>query len=173
MKKYCILTMLLGLLIIMSCQEKIDIEKEKEAIMSVVREEIDRFLAADYIPEANLWKNEDYVRMVRNFGNDHDQIVGWDNIRDLLKHDTDEFSKAGYTNAKGESRDFNIKVYDKLAWAVFYQDWSGDYKGEKIEMSQSRVYFLEKVEGNWKIVLMTMTGLNPCGSEEDDVVEKE
>jgi hypothetical protein len=46
-------------------------------------------------------------------------------------------------------------------------------KGEKIEMSQSRVYFLEKVEGNWKIVLMTMTSLNPCEPEEDDMEEEE
>jgi hypothetical protein len=173
MKKYNISLIMLVLVIAFSCQEKIDIEKEKEAIKSVVREEIALFLAADYIPEANLWKTEDYVRMVRNFGNDRDQIVGWDNIRDLLKHDTEEFSKAGYTNAKGESRDFNIKVYDKLAWAVFYQDWSGELEGETIEGTQSRLYFLEKVDDNWKIVLMTMTNLNPCETEEESIKEVE
>ena len=47
MKKYCILQMLLGSLLIMSCQEQIDIEKEKEAVKAVIEEELAAFIAQD------------------------------------------------------------------------------------------------------------------------------
>jgi hypothetical protein len=148
--------------------EEIDVAKEEEAIKALIKKEISVYLERDYISQSDIWKKEDYVRKVENFGNNHNYIVGWDSINaDHKIHSEREFW-SDVTNIKGESKDFNIKVYDKVAWAVFYQQWTGEYKGEPIDNTQSRVYFLEKVDENWKIVLMTMTLLNPCETEDED-----
>ena len=70
-----------------------------------------------------------------------------------------------------KQKDFHIKVYDKVAWAVYYVQRTGEFKGEPWDDTSSRVTFLEKVDDNWKIVLMTTTVLNPC--ETDDVGDDE
>ena len=159
-----------AVLLITGCtppKEEIDIAKEEEAIKALIKKEVSVYLERDYISQSDIWKKEDYVRKVENFGNTHNQFVGWDSINADHKKDA-ETDWSDYTNIKSESKDFNIKVYDKVAWAAFYQHWTFEYKGEPHESTQSRVYFLEKVDENWKIALMTMTELNPCEDEDED-----
>ena len=154
-----------------SCQKKADIEKEKEAIKAVIEEEIALYLDRDYKRESKTWKEDSYVRMIRNFGNNHDQIVGWDNILAELKKGSEE-DWSDYHNMKSESKDFYIKVFGETAWAVFYQQWTGENKGVPYDGTQSRVYFLEKVDDNWKIALMTITTLDPCETGDEELEAK-
>ena len=115
-------------------------------------------------------KKADYVRSITNFGNNHKQTVGWDSITAGLKKSSEQdWSDA--TNYKFDFKDFNIKVYDKVAWAVYYTRGSGEWKGEPFEFNQTRVTILEKVDDNWKMVLNSITALNPCETEDED--EKE
>jgi hypothetical protein len=62
----------------------------------------------------------------------------------------------------GEARDFNIKIFGQVAWAVYYQDWGIEMNHPPAVSTQSRVCILEKVDDNWKIALITMTSLDPC-----------
>ena len=151
-----------------ACQEKIDITKEEEAIKAALKEEIALYLDGDYISEADFMKKADYVRKINNSGNIHDQTVGWDSIFVGLKKISEMESWSDVTNLKIENKDFNIKVYDKVAWAVYYVQNTGEYKEEPFDITSSRVTFLEKVGENWKIVLMTTTVLDQCETEDED-----
>jgi len=148
--------------------EEIDVAKEEEAIKAVIKEEVAQFLSRDYISEAEFWKNADYVKSIHNNGNYHNVTTGWDSIFAGVKKASEAEGWQHVTNFKVDQKDFNIKVYDKVAWAVYYVQHTGEYEGEPFDNSSSRVTFLEKVGDNWKIVLLTNTALNPCETEDED-----
>ncbi len=160
-----------AVLLITGCtppMEEIDVTKEEVAIMAVLEEELKLFLNRDYNAEAEFVKSADYVRTINNSGNFHNQTVGWDSIFVDLKRFSEQEGWQHTTNLNLEMTDFNIKVYNEVAWAVYNLHNTWEYKGEPYDTKQSRVTFLEKVDGQWKIVLMTTTLLNPCEEEEED-----
>ena len=144
------------------CQGTIDVAKEEEAIKAMLKKEVDLFWERDFDAESNFWVKEDYFTTVQNNGNFHLQGHGWDTIYTRIKRFSEGDNWQYVSNAKNEFKDFNIKVYDKVAWAVYYLDLTWEYKGEPYDRSSVRVTFLEKVDGNWKMALNAKTILNPC-----------
>jgi len=65
--------------------------------------------------------------------------------------------------------DFHIKIYGKVAWAVYYMHLTWKYKEEPYDSKSVRTTFLEKVDDKWKIALNFTSGLNPCKEEEYNV----
>ena len=166
MKKYLFALIAFSFIACASCQQKIDVAQEEEAIKNVIQEELALFVAQD-IQESQFYKNVDYLRLINNYGNDHWVVVGWDSVHAAVK----KISEADWSdaaNVKFECRDFHIKVYDDIAWAVFYVDGSGEWKGEPWEGVDTKVAILEKVDDDWKIVLLSQTGLDPCENDEDE-----
>ena len=153
--------------------EEIDVAKEEEASKAVIKEEVAQFLNRDYISEAEFWKNADYVKSIHNNGNRHNVTAGWDSIFALVKNSSEMDGWQYVTNFNVDQKDFNIKVFDKVAWAVYYVQHTGEYNGKPFDESFSRVTFLEKVGDNWKIVLMTNTALNPCETEDEEGDEED
>jgi hypothetical protein len=168
MKK--IIFSIIAVLLITGCtppKEEIDVAKEEEAIKAALKEEMTHFLNRDYVSEAEYVKKADYVRTIDNTGNFHQETVGWDSVFVYLKRASEQ-DWSEVSNYKIEHEDFNIKVYDKIAWAAYKIHGTGEYKKEPFDFTNSRVTFLEKVDENWKIVLMTSTLLNPCKGEAED-----
>ena len=137
------------------------------SVKRLSKKEVALFWERDYDAESNFWVKEDYFTTVRNNGNFHRQNHGWDTIYAINKRFSEGDNWQGVSNAKNEFRDFNIKVYDKVAWAVYYLDLTWEYKGEPFNQTTSRVTFLEKVDGNWKMALNVKTILNPCKTDND------
>ena len=161
-----------AVLLITGCtppKEEIDVAKEEEAIKAVIEKELALYLDRDYISESDLLVKEDYFMTVATYGNWHNQTIGLDSVFVALKKDS-ERDWPDVTNHNFECKDYHIKVYDKVAWAVYNTLESGEYKGEPWDRTQTRVTFLEKVDDNWKIVLLTSTALDPCKTDdpEDD-----
>ena len=166
MKKYLFALIAFSFMAGTSCQQKIDVAQEEEAIKNVIQEEIALFVAQD-IQESQFYKNVDYLRVISNFGNDHHVAVGWDSVHAVVKRNS-EADRSGAANVKFECRDFHIKVYDDIAWAVYYVNGSGEWKGEPWEGAETKVTILEKVDDDWKIVLVSQTSMNPCQEDEDE-----
>jgi hypothetical protein len=161
----------LAVLLITGCTppaEEIDVAKEEEAIKKVIKEEVARWADQDYIAQMDLIKNADYIRIIHNQRNFHNVAVGWDSLFAGVKRSSERDGWQYVTNLKVEQKDFNIKVYDKLAWAAYYVHEYWEFKGEPWDETRSRVTFLEKEGDDWKIVLMTSSLLNPCEEEEED-----
>lgn len=149
MKKYVLTLFALILLAGASCQEKIDNEKEKAAIIAVIEEETNAYLARDL--------DRQYECFIQD-----ETTVGISTGKDGL-YDGWEIISAGYenlyenspdpTNLMVKNENYKIKVYMDCAWAV-YDEYTVD-ENDSISSGPRCIRFLEKVDGEWKIVLLT------------------
>lgn len=151
MKKYVLILFALVLFAGNSCQKKIDMEKEKDAIKAVIAEETNAFLASDYDRiAATCVKDETFIRLQAD-KNGCDYIIGWKDCGSYYKN---IFMKnTDLSQYKFENTNYKIKIYPKSAWAAYEENWykiEGEFVGKTIN-----VRFLEKVNGEWKIVYLS------------------
>jgi hypothetical protein len=146
------------------------IAKEEEAIKEALKKEISLWWKMDLDAESDFWLKEDYMTTVNTNGNNHGQNHGYDSIYAGIKRffENAEDQYQYVSNIELELKDFNIKVFDNVAWAVYYTHAGWEFKGEPYDRSSVRVTFLEKVDGDWKMALNAITWLNPCEEEDED-----
>lgn len=143
------------------------ITKEEEAIKKAIKKEFALFWERDTDAESDFWVKEDYMTTFNTGENSHFHTQGWDSIYAQTKRGSEHENWQYVSNLKTELTDFHIKVFDKVAWAVYYGHNTWDYKGEPYDAGPwVRVNFLEKVGDNWKIALTATSSLNPCKKEE-------
>ncbi len=144
-----------------SCQEKIDIEKEKAAIIAVIEEETDAFYDRDFERlAATHVQDESNTRMdVGRYG--YTLSTGWDD--NTLKEFFEENSEP-VTNYE-KKYNYKIKVYHGSAWAEYENDaYNSD--GE-LQNKSIHVQFLEKVDGQWKIDYMSIVNTTSFDQAEE------
>ena len=142
MKKYHFLLITMVLFVATSCQEIIDIEKEKEAIKGVIEEESKAFIARDYDRLAATYVQDETNIRLGASKTRYGYHVGWKEIgstfKELFKNIPDSRPR------KLQLSNYKIKVYKESAWAIFNN-----------EEGNIGVRFLEKVNGEWKIVFLS------------------
>jgi len=149
MKKYVIALFALMLLAGNSCQEKIDIEKEKAAIIVVIEEETNAYLARD-IDRHNECFIQDETAVGIMVGKDG-LYDGWEVISAAYKSIYENSPEP--LNLKVKNENYKIKVYRDCAWAV-YDEYTVN-ENDSISSGPRCIRFLEKVDDEWKIVLLT------------------
>jgi hypothetical protein len=161
-----------------SCQKKIDIEKEKQAIIAVIEEETNSFMANDYDRFAATYVQDSTFIRLNATKTDYDYIVGWGynyivgwegiglGFREGFEGNPDTLLNTF------ENSNYKIKVYPESAWAVYDENWYSR-EGELVEYNID-VRFLEKVKGEWKIVYLSTINTTSYGEEvEEDEEEPE
>jgi ketosteroid isomerase-like protein len=133
-----------------SCEKKIDIEKEKAAIIAVIEEETDAFYDRDFERlAATHVQDETNMRLdAGRYG--YTLNTGWDDsfVKEFFIENPEPV--ANYE----KKSNFKIKVYNGAAWAVYDNDaYNSD--GE-LQNKSIHVQFLEKVDGQWKIDYMSI-----------------
>jgi hypothetical protein len=130
------------------CQEKIDIEKEKEAIKQVVQAQLDAIKAASYDGEAALWAQRPYI--VRK------DIVGWDSVsvfyQEMFKKWNDEpenFQARVFT-----ASNFDIYINGNFVSVFHDEHFEGIVEGEEMTSDGRAHKYIEKIEGEWKIITL-------------------
>lgn len=139
-----------------SCQEKIDIEIEKEAIKAVIQEERASFLDRDLSRVEATWVQESTSRKYYMNAGGITKIIGWTEVRKSDKKAIERDISDKYENLDAKYSNFEIIVYGNTALVFHDTQWSGKYQGEEINTVQARILHLEKVEGEWKLDLMAM-----------------
>ena len=173
---------ILALLLItgISCQETIDIEKEKEAIIAVIEKETNaahRMGGGSWASLVEDWEScfvqdESYVRF-RAGKNSYGVIRGWDefidpeyidSLRNVTETPVPGFSRIEFEN-------YQIKVYPESAWAIYDEV---HYRDEwELPRTIPSVRFLEKVDGEWKMVLQSWINAHSYEVTEEEVSETE
>ena len=115
------------------------ISKEEEAIKEAIKKEFALFWERDTDAESELWVKEDYMTTVNTGENSHFLGHGWDSIYADIKKGSEHENWQYVSNLKTELTDFEIKVYDKVAWAVYYEQWTGEWKGEPFDYKNTKV----------------------------------
>ena len=148
MKKFIWTLLSIILLTGTSCQEKIDIEKEKEAIIKVLHESEDSFAALDMQNLSALHiQDESETRLAGT-----ERYQGWNEIEALLKSYIEQNKKEPFgENFRNNKENIRLKVTGNTAWAICDNIWKWeDTNGEPGGFQNIHISFLEKIDGEWK-----------------------
>jgi len=168
MKKYLLTLFALILLAGTSCQEKIDIEKEKEAIITVIEEETNAYLARDFDRLAATWVQDETIIRLGADKSGYGYWVGWEEIGSTIKENFEGESEP--VESKEVKTNYKIKVYKESAWAVFDNE---TYNSEGALTNKSiHVEFLEKIDGEWKIVYLSIVSTSSYEDEVENETEE-
>ena len=139
MKNYLLLLIPVLFIFATACEEEIDVEKEKAAIMAVIEEETDAYCADDIERWAATYVHDSTLLIQSAWNNGFDMTMGWKNY-----YAGAESFFLGQTIENDEIKTPVImKVYDESAWVLF------NNKSPNNEFLAT--CFLEKNEGNWKM----------------------
>ena len=152
MKKIIFPMFVLMLIAGSSCQEKIDIEKEKEAIKAVIEGEIKASFDGDYETWTTFFVHEPYTFWLQASQERYSNWKGWEEIsstaKDFIKPD-----RAGSVIHEG-NYDYTIRVYKEAALVTFKSKITDIEEEETSEYIGLEVRFLEKQDGEWKITYL-------------------
>jgi len=148
MKKYFLPLFFVTLLIGTACQPKVNVEKEKEAILAVLEEEADAFEAMDKdrVYATHLQGSEEMRLELGVYG--YRFYEGWGEIDELIS-DYMDGAEANSVNIAKEN--VKIKVAGDAAWLTCDNKVEWGTGDEKDGYSNIQIVFLEKVMGEWKI----------------------
>ena len=168
MKKYFFVLFALILLAGTSCQEKIDIEKEKAAIIAVIEEETNAYLARDLDRLVATWVQDETNIRLSAGKSGYGYWIGWEELSSAFKEAIDNNPEPD--GSKEVKTNYKIKVYPESAWAVFDNEVLNS-EGELTNKS-IHVEFLEKVNGEWKIVYFSMVNTSSYEDEVENETEE-
>lgn len=139
-----------------SCVEKIDIEKEKEAIKAVFELEKEGFFAQDLEVMAETWIQEPSSVKIFMSAEGQTKFEGWDAISKNSREDVADttWDRKQFTLT---FKDYQINILDdESAWVMCNAIWEGTYQGAPVKTVQTRIQVLEKTDGKWKFALMAL-----------------
>ena len=160
MKKYLFVIIALSLLIGVSCQKKIDIEKEKAAVKTTIEKAFEASNEFDFDRSVDFWVKEDYAFISAASNESHLLVQGWESINEMVedakKWGLEEAKKAGDYQTE-EPFDFNfIRINGDVAWVQFKTKWTHYKNNVKTGEDESLgLYILEKHDGEWKIACIS------------------
>jgi len=148
MKKYLLL-LTAFLLIGTSCQKRINVEKEKEAIMAVIKAESEAARIGNVDGLMSCYIQDEYNTRL-NLGKDSYKIItGWDQLSPLFKGYTPNM-EIDTTKISFTKENPVIKVMGNTAWLICDNKWIYEAPEGETKWGNIQVTFLEKVDGKWK-----------------------
>ena len=151
MKKQFLLITAIILTAAMSCEQKIDVEKEKAAIISVIEEETNAFYARDLDRMNATYPADGDATHLNAAEWGYGYTTNWDNgasFKELFEANPDP---AQNNEVK---KNYRIRVYRDAAWASYDNE---SYNDDGVLVGSSKHdQFLEKQDGQWKIVFMSI-----------------
>ena len=144
-----------------SCQEKVDIEKEKAAIIAVIEKQHNAFLDRDYDAIVSTYVQDGpTIRFTASKSGYH--YKEYDDVSSYK----DYFENNPTPNPnKSQFKNYKIKVYEESAWAVV-----DIHKGNGVHEIHARI--LEKVDGEWKIVFFSFINATSYDEEVEEAEEE-
>ena len=149
MRRYFWPIIALVLLAVTSCQQTVNIEEEKEAIMAVLQEESAAVMEND---KERLFANhvQDSLETRLELGEfGYNVVTGWDEIKNMLG---DFIEGAGVVEGAVNSKEnVVIKVKGDCAWVTCDNIWKWGTEDAPGGFDNIQITFLEKIHGDWKI----------------------
>jgi len=155
MKTNALALVSLLLLVSSSCQKKVDVLKEQEAIKAVMEEEKNAFYNRELEGIAATWMQKpSSIKLYMN-KNGQTQLIGWDKIyeddKEYLKTDTLDRKKIDV-----KFSDYQFNIYENNAWVMFKAIWNIPQNDTTYIFEQTRISAFEKTDGKWKYTLMAI-----------------
>lgn len=148
---YLVLLAALGLV---ACEQKVDVAAEEEAIKAVNQKQLDAVRTASYEGEAAVWAHEPYIV----HGSGTRDAVGWDSLSVVYKKTFEEWKKLMQDEPDKYHRDewtgsnYDIHLNGNVAFIFYDEHVRGIWEGESVSTDNRVLKYLEKKDGEWKIV---------------------
>jgi hypothetical protein len=145
-------------LILTGCEQPIDYEKEKTAIIEVMDKETQSYIDRDF--EAMYATHvHDSLNMRLTAGADNYVFAeGWEQVSKHMSGGETEDDLGPDIHINVERSNFKMRIYPESAFVVCDQKWISSYDEDTIEINSIQVRFLEKIEGEWKISFVSFVG---------------
>ena len=142
----------------MGCEQPIDYDKERAAIIEVINGETDAYLARDF--DAVVATHvQDSLNMRLTAGADNYVFLeGWEEVGKHLMGDETEDDLSPNLNITVEKTNYRMKIYPNSAFVVCDQKWSVRFDDDVTDINSIQVRFMEKIEGDWKISFVSWIG---------------
>ena len=130
-----------------ACEEKIDVAKEEAAIKAVFEADKIAYLNQDNAALAEFWVHDASSKKIFQSATGENVISGWENINASQQKKVDDNSwdrKQVTCTFSG----FQIDIMDESAWVTSKTNWKGNFGGKQMEMNQSRIVVMRKIDGN-------------------------
>ena len=134
-----------------ACEQAIDYDKERTAIIKVINDETDAYLERDF--DAVVATHvQDSLNMRLTAGPDnYVWLQGWDEVVKHLMGDETVDDLISELNITVEKFNYRMKIYPNSAFVVCDQKWTSQYDEDVNQMNSIQVRFLEKIDDEWKI----------------------
>lgn len=156
----------IGILVLLSlftisCGDKVDVEKDKEAIIKVIEDETAAYYEQDFDRLSKTYVQDETNVRLTAYKSHYYHLNGWQAVGDSLKSSIDKWTEdewGKFKNFECKKSNYKIKVYPKSAWAIFDEVTQFEYDSTVHEYPSVQVRFLEKNKGKWEIVYLSVVG---------------
>ena len=168
--RYTILLILsIALLGITACQQEqaVDYEKERKAIIAVINQETDAYLARDYDAVYNTHVQDSLNMRLTAGADNYVFLEGWEEVGRHMLGDETEDDLSPDLHIKVDKTNYRMKIYPNSAFVVCDQKWTSEYGEDVTEINSIQVRFMEKIEGEWKISFVSWIGTSGYNEMEE------
>ena len=152
------------------CEQPIDYEKERTAIIAVMEKETQTYIDRDFEGMFSTHV-QDSLNMRLSAGADSYVFAeGWEEVSKHMMGDETEDDLGPDLHITVEKTNFRMKIYPSSAFVVCDQKWTSQYEDDIFEINSIQVRFLEKIEDEWKISFVSFIGTSGYPDEETEVL---
>jgi hypothetical protein len=167
MKAFSIVFVIILSLGLSACKDSFDPEKEKAAIINVINQETEAYLARDF-DAMYATHVHDSLNMRLTAGADNYVFQeGWENVSKHMAGDETEDDLGPDLHIKVEKSNYRMRVHPGSAFVVCDQKWISAYDKDTTVINSIQVRYLEKIDGEWKIAFVSFIGTDGYGEMEE------
>jgi hypothetical protein len=150
------------------CEQAIDYEKERAAIIAVMEKETQTYIDRDFEGMFSTHV-QDSLNMRLTAGADNFVFAqGWEDVSRHMTGDQTEDDLGPDIHITVDKTNYRMKIYPSSAFVVCDQKWTSQYEDDVTEINSIQVRFLEKFEGEWKISFVSFIGTSGYIIEETE-----
>ncbi len=167
--RYTILCMLAIIIVAFTgCEQPLDYEKEKAAIIEVMNKETQTYIDRDF---EGMYSThvQDSTNIRLTAGADNYVFAeGWEDVSRHMTGDETEDDLGIELRITVEKSNYRMKIYPNSAFVVCDQKWISSFDDDEIEINSIQVRLLEKIDGEWKISFVSFIGTSGYKNFEDE-----
>ncbi len=154
MKKSVLFVFIAMLFAISGCSKKsVDIDAEKAAIKKVLIDETSNFLKQDLVSVLDAFAQDENSIYISVGSQGYMERIGFKNITKYFRTSA-QSDWSDYTDYEVEKSNWNIKISRNNAMVYFNQTMKFKMNGEPMETHSKEIRYMEKIKGDWKIVML-------------------
>lgn len=172
MKNFAFTVTLFSIFFMISCQQQVDVEAEKKAIIDVINAETQAYMDFDFEEVISYYVHDSLNFRLTTGADDHVFLEGWEEVEAFFRDELIDSNPntPESTHIAVEKNNYRIKVYEQAAYVICSEKWTYTTPDDVIEIESRQVRFMEKVDGEWKIAFLSFIGTS--GYEEEVILEE-